>query len=90
MPEYGFDILDLHYHLRHQLQRRADDGVHWDQTAHRRISNLILGHIAMAWGVKPKGMFSNIAGIHNNLCIGDKFLSNLPLKHQQIAFQFIF
>ena len=53
MEEYGFDILDLHYHLRHQLQRRADDGVHWDMTAHRRISNLILSHIADAWNVKP-------------------------------------
>ena len=55
MKEYKFDILDLHYHLRHQLQRRAEDGVHWDQTAHRRISNLILSHIANAWGVKSAG-----------------------------------
>ncbi|XP_045191184.2 PC-esterase domain-containing protein 1A-like [Mercenaria mercenaria] len=50
--EYGFNTLDLHYYLRHQLQRRAGDGVHWDMTAHRRMTNLILTHMAEAWGVK--------------------------------------
>ncbi|XP_060555071.1 PC-esterase domain-containing protein 1A-like [Ruditapes philippinarum] len=53
--EYGFDTLDLHYYLRHQLQRRAGDGVHWDMTAHRRMTNLILTHMAEAWGVKTPG-----------------------------------
>ncbi|WAR21999.1 PED1A-like protein, partial [Mya arenaria] len=50
---YGFNTLDLHYYLRHQLQRRAGDGVHWDMTAHRRMTNLILSHVAQAWGRKP-------------------------------------
>ena len=45
----GYDLLDLHYHMRDQLQRRADDGIHWNKTAHRRISNLILTHIVDAW-----------------------------------------
>lgn len=31
----------------------SGDGVHWDMTAHRRITNLILTHIAQAWDVKP-------------------------------------
>ncbi|XP_052269705.1 PC-esterase domain-containing protein 1A-like isoform X2 [Dreissena polymorpha] len=48
----GVNTLDLHYYLRHQLQRRAGDGVHWDMTAHRRMTNLILTHIAQAWDVK--------------------------------------
>lgn len=51
--QYGYNTLDLHYYLRHQLQRRAGDGVHWDMTAHRRITNLILTHVAEAWGYKP-------------------------------------
>ncbi|XP_076103356.1 PC-esterase domain-containing protein 1A-like [Mytilus galloprovincialis] len=46
----GYDFLDLHYYLRGQLQRRVGDGIHWDMTAHRRITNLILTHLAEAWG----------------------------------------
>ncbi|XP_071168961.1 PC-esterase domain-containing protein 1B-like [Mytilus edulis] len=53
--EYGHDVIDLHYFLRHQIHRRAEDGIHWDMTGHRRITNLILSHIAQTWGVKmPK------------------------------------
>ncbi|KAL5021719.1 hypothetical protein ScPMuIL_000874 [Solemya velum] len=53
---HGFDVLDLHFFLRHHLHRRAEDGIHWDMTAHRRITNLILTHIAEAWGIKmPDG-----------------------------------
>jgi hypothetical protein len=29
------------------------DGIHWDATAHRRITNLILNHICEAWGLTP-------------------------------------
>ena len=43
---HGYDLLDLHYYMRNQLHRRAADGVHWDQTAHRRITNLLLCHIS--------------------------------------------
>lgn len=43
---HGYDLLDLHYYLRNQLHRRAGDGVHWDQTAHRRMTNLLLTHIS--------------------------------------------
>lgn len=53
--EYGHDVIDLHYFLRHQIHRRAEDGIHWDMTGHRRITNLILSHIAQTWNVKmPK------------------------------------
>ncbi|KAL3863864.1 hypothetical protein ACJMK2_005591 [Sinanodonta woodiana] len=46
---HGYDVLDLHYYLRHQLHRRVEDGVHWDMTAHRRITNLLLSHVSEAW-----------------------------------------
>ncbi|XP_077992202.1 PC-esterase domain-containing protein 1A-like [Glandiceps talaboti] len=47
----GYDVLDLHYYFRWQLHRRAGDGVHWNERAHRRITNLVLAHLATAWGV---------------------------------------
>ena len=50
---YGLDVLDLHYFFRYQLHRRAPDGVHWNHQAHRRITNLILTHVANAWGLDP-------------------------------------
>ena len=49
--DYGFDVVDLHYYFRSQLQHRAEDGVHWDQVVHRRITNLLLAHICEAWGL---------------------------------------
>ncbi|XP_041368103.1 PC-esterase domain-containing protein 1A-like [Gigantopelta aegis] len=49
--EFGFDVIDIHFHLQNQIHRRAEDGVHWDMTAHRRISNLILTHLSEAWAV---------------------------------------
>lgn len=45
---YGFDVIDLYYYFLHHVHRRAEDGIHWDMTAHRRITNLILTHISEA------------------------------------------
>ncbi|XP_005361580.2 PC-esterase domain-containing protein 1B-like [Microtus ochrogaster] len=47
----GFDVLDLHFHFRHAGQHRLSDGVHWDERAHRHLSQLLLAHVADAWGV---------------------------------------
>lgn len=52
--EYGMDVLDLHYHFRHLLQHRTHDEVHWDTVAHRRITSLLILHIAEAWNVEVK------------------------------------
>uniref|UniRef100_H3A212 Family with sequence similarity 113 n=2 Tax=Latimeria chalumnae TaxID=7897 RepID=H3A212_LATCH len=49
---YKFDVLDLHYHFRFELQNRVKDGIHWNPIAHRQISNLLLSHIAEAWSVE--------------------------------------
>ena len=46
-----FDVVDLHYHFRHDLGNRVKDGIHWNNLVHRRITNLLLAHIADAWGV---------------------------------------
>ena len=53
---YDIDVLDLHFYFRKQMQRQAPDGIHWNYVAHRRITNLILAHIAVSWGVGcPRG-----------------------------------
>nr|XP_039253622.1 LOW QUALITY PROTEIN: PC-esterase domain-containing protein 1A-like [Styela clava] len=49
VSRYSFDVLDMHFHFRHQLHRRANDGVHWNMYAHRRMTNLLLSHISRAW-----------------------------------------
>ncbi|XP_062992132.1 PC-esterase domain-containing protein 1A-like [Elgaria multicarinata webbii] len=46
-----FDVMDLHYHFRLDLRNRAKDGVHWNNVVHRRITSLLLAHVAGAWGV---------------------------------------
>jgi len=53
--ERGLDFVDLHFFLRQQIHRRVMDGIHWDNTALRRIVNLFLTHIAEAWGHKLPG-----------------------------------
>lgn len=55
IQEYRLDLLDLHYYFRNQIHRRAKDGIHWDATAHRRISNLILHHVCEAWEMETPG-----------------------------------
>ncbi|XP_074181893.1 PC-esterase domain-containing protein 1B isoform X1 [Rhinolophus sinicus] len=50
--KHGFDVLDLHFHFRREERHRQKDGVHWNQLAHRRLSQLLLAHVADAWGVE--------------------------------------
>lgn len=59
---YGYDVLDMHYFFRRQIHRRADDGVHWDTSAVRRMTNLILTHISEAWGVELPGTLERLLG----------------------------
>ncbi|XP_007936176.1 PC-esterase domain-containing protein 1B [Orycteropus afer afer] len=49
--KHHFDVLDLHFHFRHSGQHRQSDGVHWNERAHRHLSQLLLAHVADAWGV---------------------------------------
>lgn len=49
LSDFRFDVLDMHTHFRGQLHRQARDGVHWNMYAHRRMTNLLLTHIAAAW-----------------------------------------
>jgi hypothetical protein len=53
--DYKLDCIDLHFYFRNMIHRRAMDGVHWDATAHRRITNIILSHVCDAWDVPTPG-----------------------------------
>ncbi|KAM9827368.1 PC-esterase domain-containing protein 1A [Neosynchiropus ocellatus] len=48
---YGLDVLDLHFLFRFSLRHRAKDGIHWNAIVHRRISSMMMLHVAQAWGV---------------------------------------
>ncbi|XP_049513855.1 PC-esterase domain-containing protein 1A-like [Dermacentor silvarum] len=50
--KFGFDVIDIHYHLRMMLEYRAEDGIHWRPMAVRLCTNLILTHLALSWGKK--------------------------------------
>jgi hypothetical protein len=55
----NFEMTD-YYFLRHQIHRRAEDCIHWDMTGHRRITKLVLTHIAQTWDIKlPKHIKMN-------------------------------
>ncbi|XP_050698251.1 PC-esterase domain-containing protein 1B-like [Eriocheir sinensis] len=45
---FGFSFLDLHYYMQYQLNRRTNDGLHWEPPAIRYITNIILTHIALS------------------------------------------
>ncbi|XP_060548121.1 PC-esterase domain-containing protein 1A [Pantherophis guttatus] len=46
-----FDVVDLHFHFRFDVGNRGKDGIHWNNVVHRRITKLLLTHLANAWGV---------------------------------------
>ncbi|XP_064086794.1 PC-esterase domain-containing protein 1A-like [Macrobrachium nipponense] len=56
---FGFNLLDLHYHMRHELHRRATDGIHWEPAAVRYMTNLLLTHIALNLDEPLPGNFSS-------------------------------
>ncbi|XP_077124305.1 PC-esterase domain-containing protein 1A-like [Ranitomeya variabilis] len=54
---HTLDVLDMHYHFRWDLHLRCRDGVHWNPVAHRKYTQILLTHIALAWGIElPKGV----------------------------------
>merc|ERR1719381_83683 len=45
---YGFDVVDLHFYLLHQVHKRMPDGIHWTQDAVRLQLNIILTHYCLS------------------------------------------
>ena len=52
---YGFDVLDLHYWMTHQIHKRMPDGIHWTQDAVRLQLNIILTHVCLSRDIKLPG-----------------------------------
>jgi len=48
VASYGFDVVDLHYYLLHQVHKRMPDGIHWTQDAVRMQTNIILTHFCLS------------------------------------------
>ncbi|XP_069601166.1 PC-esterase domain-containing protein 1A-like [Ranitomeya imitator] len=62
---HKLDVLDMHYHFRCDLHLRCRDGIHWNQVAHRKYTQILLTHIALAWGVEPpKGVMPEGSPLH--------------------------
>ncbi|KAF0306820.1 PC-esterase domain-containing protein 1A [Amphibalanus amphitrite] len=47
--QFGYDVLDIHYHFRCLIHHRSRDGIHWQPQAVRGITNMLLTHVALAW-----------------------------------------
>ncbi|KAL0270259.1 UNVERIFIED_CONTAM: hypothetical protein PYX00_007729 [Menopon gallinae] len=57
--KFGFDVLDIHYHLMLQIHRRRPDGIHWNPDAVRHVTNLILTHISLSYRMPLPGNFAS-------------------------------
>ncbi|XP_018424014.1 PREDICTED: PC-esterase domain-containing protein 1A-like [Nanorana parkeri] len=49
---HKMDVMDMHYHFRFDLRARTRDSIHWNQLAHRKYTQILMSHIAQAWGVQ--------------------------------------
>jgi len=45
---FGYDVVDLHYWMTHQIHKRMPDGVHWNQDAVRLQLNIVLTHFCLS------------------------------------------
>ena len=52
---FGFDVVDLHYWMTHQIHKRMPDGIHWTQDAVRLQLNIILTHFCLSRNLKLPG-----------------------------------
>lgn len=46
--QYDFDVLDMHYNMINQTQRRSTDGIHWNSDAVRYQTNSFLTHYCLS------------------------------------------
>ncbi|XP_060073002.1 PC-esterase domain-containing protein 1A-like [Ylistrum balloti] len=76
VASHGLDVIDLHHFLRYHLHRRAEDGIHWDMTAHRRITNLLLSHITEALGEKFPNQTENNKVTHSHTVCRKQYYRN--------------
>merc|ERR1719483_1034372 len=51
VSEAGFNVIDLHYYSLFQTFRRNRDGIHWSPEANRFVSNTVITHVSLAYGM---------------------------------------
>nr|CAD7430141.1 unnamed protein product [Timema monikensis] len=81
---YGYDIVDLHYYLSMQLERRANDGIHWLAVAVRFMTNILLTHIALSWDHPLPGnitcsLLDDVVNMTDKSSVADIELPQVPL-----------
>jgi len=64
---FGFDVLDLHSMMVHQVHRRQPDGLHWTQTAVRFQVNMILTHFCKSRDLRLPGTPGRLCGNRGKL-----------------------
>ena len=64
---FGFDVLDLHSMMVHQVHRRQPDGLHWTQTAVRFQVNMILTHFCKSRDLRLPGTLGRLCGNREKL-----------------------
>ncbi|XP_047501910.1 uncharacterized protein LOC125047640 isoform X2 [Penaeus chinensis] len=75
---FDFNLLDLHYYMRFQLQRRTKDGLHWEPPAVRMMTNFILSHIALSFGETLPGNTKDVL-LKEAICLAEEAKSS-PLE----------
>jgi len=55
VASYGYDVIDMHYYLLKQINRRCPDGIHWNPDAVRLQLNIVMTHIALARDIPLPG-----------------------------------
>ncbi|KAF5307077.1 hypothetical protein FQR65_LT07136 [Abscondita terminalis] len=48
----NIDVLDFHYNFRFLMNFHTKDGIHWQPTAMRYGTNLLLTHLSLIWNTK--------------------------------------
>ncbi|XP_063598017.1 uncharacterized protein LOC134774621 [Penaeus indicus] len=76
---FDFNLLDLHYYMRFQLQRRTKDGLHWEPPAVRMMTNFILSHIALSFGETLPGNTKDVL-LKEAICLAEEAKSSLGDK----------
>ena len=69
-----FDVVDLHHAMRRHIPWRLADGIHWNEAAHRKISNILLRHICDAWNLILPRRFTSLGDAVSGSYTGYNYL----------------
>ena len=70
----GMKLVDFDHVFNYFVRHRAGDGVHWNEKAHRRMSNHLLEVIARAWGRPVPRLMGEETQYDNELFFHDEMM----------------